>query len=409
MTAPIWMASPPEVHSALLCAGAGSASLLAAAQSWTWLGAEYASVAEELTAVVAAIAAGAWQGPSATACAAAYAPYLAWLVQASADSAQAAAVHEAVAAAHVSALATMPTLAELAANHATHAALLATNFFGINTIPIALAEADYMRMWIQAATTMSVYEAVSATALAATPQATAAPVIVKPGSAIADITANLALAVTATPIQKFLDALWILIFQEAINMILFVGYSLIAIVFSPILFVEAVLILLAGHINTALLMLHLVFYLWDLVATVAFQIVADPFLFADAVIEWILGGAASTVAASLAQGMTLSVASALATSATANMGAVTTLGAGSLAGASAVTAGPASAAPATTLAAHHGAGPLGFAGTLGQGGAAPAGGLATLGAGGPSGGARMPMLPATWAHGSDAVGSPELC
>src|ERR1700757_5160182 len=175
MTAPIWMASPPEVHSALLSSGPGPGSLLSAATAWTSLSVEYASAAEELSALLASAQAGAWEGPSAESYVAAHAPYLAWLTQASADSAAAAAQHETAATAYTAALAAMPTLPELGTNHIVHGVLLATNFFGINTIPIALNEADYVRMWIQAATTMAIYQAFSSTAQAATPQTTPAP------------------------------------------------------------------------------------------------------------------------------------------------------------------------------------------------------------------------------------------
>ncbi|CAM4455014.1 putative PPE family immunogenic protein PPE68 [Mycobacterium basiliense] len=155
----LWHAMPPELNTARLMAGAGPAPMLACAAGWEALAAALDAQAIELTARLNSLGE-AWTGGGSEKAIANALPMVTWLQTASMQAKTRGLRAAAQAAAYTQAMATTPSLPEIFANHITHAVLTATNFFGINTVPIAFTEMDYfVRMWNQAALAMDVYQA----------------------------------------------------------------------------------------------------------------------------------------------------------------------------------------------------------------------------------------------------------
>ncbi|MBX9641711.1 MAG: PPE family protein [Mycobacteriaceae bacterium] len=154
-----WHAMPPELNTARLMAGAGPAPMLVAAMGWEALAAALDAQAVELTARLNSLGE-AWTGGSSDKAISNAQQMIPWLQTASAQAKTRGMQATAQAAAYTQAMATTPSLPEIAMNHVTTAVLTATNFFGVNTIPIALNEIDYfVRMWMQAALAMDIYQA----------------------------------------------------------------------------------------------------------------------------------------------------------------------------------------------------------------------------------------------------------
>ena len=119
MTAPLDFAMlPPEVNSARMYSGAGSASMLAAASVWKGVAAELRSMALSYGAVLSALTDEEWHGPASAAMADAAAPYVAWMNTAAVQAEQAASQAEAAAAAYETAFAATVPPPEIAANRA---------------------------------------------------------------------------------------------------------------------------------------------------------------------------------------------------------------------------------------------------------------------------------------------------
>jgi PPE-repeat protein len=160
---------PPEINSARIYAGPGSAPMLAAASAWDGLAAELGSAASSYTAVISELTEGSWQGQASASMAASATPYVTWMSTAAAEAEQTASQARAAAAAFEAAFALTVPPAVVAANRAQLAALVATNVLGQNTPAITANEAMYAEMWAQDASAMYGYAGSSAAAATVTP------------------------------------------------------------------------------------------------------------------------------------------------------------------------------------------------------------------------------------------------
>ena len=155
-----WML-PPEVTSALIHAGPGAWSWIAAAGAWQELSAELEQSAAGYSAELAWLST-TYHGPSSLAMAQAFEPYLAWLRTTAQQCQEIATSVEAMTAAFELTHWTVVHPSLVAANRARLAMLLATNFFGINYPAIAETEAEYHAMWVNNSAALVRYDATSA-------------------------------------------------------------------------------------------------------------------------------------------------------------------------------------------------------------------------------------------------------
>jgi PPE-repeat protein len=162
-------ALPPEINSARIYAGPGSAPMLAAAAAWDDLAEDLYSTAASYSSVVSGLTSDAWLGPSSASMAAAAATYLAWMSSTAGQAEQTANQARAAAAAYETAFAMTVPPPVIAANRSLLAALVATNFLGQNTPAIVATDAHYAEMWAQDAAAMYGYAGSSASATQLTP------------------------------------------------------------------------------------------------------------------------------------------------------------------------------------------------------------------------------------------------
>ncbi|MBW0013253.1 MAG: PPE family protein [Mycobacterium sp.] len=183
---------PPEVNSARMFSGAGSAPMLNAAAAWDRLADELASAASSFSAITSGLTQRVWQGPASAAMATAAAPYARWLSAAATHATGAAGQARAVAGAFEGARAATVHPMLVAANRNGLVRLVISNLFGQNAPAIAAAEADYEQMWARDVAAMAGYHA----------GASAAASQLGPLSSVHDVASRLAGALGLPPVTR---------------------------------------------------------------------------------------------------------------------------------------------------------------------------------------------------------------
>jgi PPE-repeat protein len=173
---------------------------MAASTAWSNLGAELSTTAAQWESIITTLTTQQWAGAGSVAAALSAQHIMSWLTTTAAAVEHAGAQATASAAAYEAAFGATVPPPVIAANRAQLAALVATNFLGINTAAIMATEAQYAEMWVQDAVTMYTYQATAAAAGILTPIAPASPSTnpAAPGLQAAATTQ----AATSTPAQS---------------------------------------------------------------------------------------------------------------------------------------------------------------------------------------------------------------
>jgi PPE-repeat protein len=154
---------PPEINSGRMFNGAGSGSMVQAAEAWDQLAGSLRETSAYCRAVTVQLSQG-WQGPVAAAVIYKMAGYLGWLDTASEQAARVAAQARTAAHAHTSVVAALVSPDAIIINRARLVMLAATNYLGQASASIADTEAEYEQMWVTDSVAMYAYARASADA-----------------------------------------------------------------------------------------------------------------------------------------------------------------------------------------------------------------------------------------------------